>query len=161
MQQKKYNILVIRDLKRLLRIQDYSRAGRCFSLQDQRLLFPFLFLAIHIAVAITIAVPVAVAITIAVAVMVVVGAVEDQRHVREFPLLVHGLDVRKLATVKAAGPHHEERDVGDAVGDRRVRHKTDRDGVCDDDVVAVPQLGEHLIQPLVHQEFGGVRRDGA
>ena len=123
---KKYKILVIRDLKRLFSIQDYPRAGRCFSLQDQRLLFPFLFLSIHIAVAITIAVPVPVTITIAVAVMVVVGAVEDQRHVREFPLLVHGLDVRKLATVKAAGPHHEDRDVGDAVGDRRVRHKTDR-----------------------------------
>lgn len=44
MQQKKYNILVIRDLKRLLRIQDYSRAGRCFSYKISGYFFRFFFL---------------------------------------------------------------------------------------------------------------------
>lgn len=41
---KKYKILVIRDLKRLLRIQDYSRAGRCFSYKISGYFFRFFFL---------------------------------------------------------------------------------------------------------------------
>ena len=90
-----------------------------------------------------------------------IGSVEKQGHICKLALLVHRLDVRELAAVKTTGPHHEQSQVRYPVGDGRVSHKPYRNLVRDDHIVAVPEFLEHLVEPFVHQELGGIRGDRA
>ena len=87
----------------------------------------------------------------------IINAVKHQRHILEFLLQVHLLDVRKHAAVKPAGTYHEHRQVGYTVRDGRISHHTHRYGVSYDVVITLPESIHQLIQPGIHQELGRIR----
>ena len=79
--------------------------------------------------------------------------VEDNCHVAELVIAVQLLHVGQQAAVQAAGAHHEDGEVADAVGDSGVRHDAHGDIVHDDVVVALAQFLHHRVKPLVHEQL--------
>lgn len=102
-------------------------------------------------VSVTIAIPVSISVTVATAVRA--HPVEDNCHVAELVIAVKLLHVGQQAAVQAAGAHHEDGEVADAVGDSGVRHDAHGDIVHDDVVVALAQFLHHRVKPFVHEQL--------
>ncbi|CCY15179.1 putative uncharacterized protein [Prevotella sp. CAG:755] len=87
----------------------------------------------------------------------VVDTVQHHGHVAQLVVRIQALDVGQLATVEPAGTHHEQRQVGDAVGDARVGDQAHGDVVGHHVVIARAELRHQGVEALVHQQLGGVR----
>ena len=105
---------------------------------------------------------VAVAITVAGAVVAAVAAgvfldiVEHDAEVFETVLLVHTFQLGQEVALLHSGPDDEEGDVHHAVDDSGIGHGEHRGAVDDDLVVLFAQLAHEFVEPIAHQQFGGV-----
>ena len=105
---------------------------------------------------------VAVAITVAGAVVAAVAAgvfldiVEHDAEVFETVLLVHTFQLGQEVALLHSGPDDEEGDVHHAVDDSGIGHGEHRGAVDDDLVILFAQLAHEFVEPVAHQQFGGV-----
>lgn len=116
---------------------------------------PF-FLAIMTVVPVS----VTIAVSIAIAAVFRVDAVEHEGHVLQLLVFIEALDVGQLAAVEASGTHHEDCEVGDAIGDAGVGDDADGHVVGYDVVIAFAEFVHEFVEPAVHQQLGGVGGSG-
>ena len=103
--------------------------------------------AVVVAVSIAVAVSVAVTVAVAVAALFVARAVQDERHVAVFLLVVQAIQLRKHRPLEQPGADYEERAVHEPVDDLGVGHNLDRRTVHNHIVIKVTGILDQFAEP--------------